>query len=570
MTRRARWIVFALFLLIFLVVLPIMAMYGLFRGGIEFTRGKGTVLVVSVKGNMHEYHPSFSPADIFGRGEQSLTDILTCLRRAGDDRDVEAVILRIFPSGAGSAKCEEVRMAVSRLKERGKEVLAYSPLLVNNHYLLAAEADSVFMPPSGYLIINGPAASAAFLGGTMEKLDIKPNIHSIGDYKTAAEAFTRTERSPESEEMAGWLLRDIFDRFIDTISEKRNMDRAIVTGLVNRAVYSPSSASGSGLIDGIRYWDQVTGRFRDAGMNITGWRDYLNRSGPGYPGGGERIGVVHVQGTIVMGKSGFDPSAGVTAGSKSLVRELRRVRRDDRIKAVILRVDSPGGDGMAGEMVSRQVELTARTKPVVVSMSDVAASGGYQISYRADRIVALPGTVTGSIGSITGKMNMRGFYRKIGFSRDEMSAGEKGLMFSDYRDFSRQEWDVLKEEHWDFYGNWIEDIARCRGMREGEVDSLGRGRVWTGEQARERGLVDHVGDLATAVEVASRLSGIASPEKVKLLHYPERAGILKAIFSGGLVENSLAYAAYSILHPQNSSDRYFIRCLAPGYPPPLR
>jgi protease-4 len=404
------------------------------------------------------------------------------------------------------------------------------------------------MPPSGYLLVTGPASSALFVRGTLDKLGIRPNIHRIEDYKTAAEMFTETERSPASREMARWLLGDLSARFVEQIAAGRGRDERTVRGWIDRGLYSPRRAHETGLIDGVRYWDELKGYFDDADVRCVGWNEYLGGSGGiQHAGHGPRVAVIHAQGQIVMGESGFDVTSGPRMGSESIIRELRRARRDPAVKAVVLRVDSPGGDGIAGDMIAREVELTADEKPVVVSMSDVAASGGYEISYRADRIVALPGSVTGSIGSIMGKLNMRGLYNTIGMTKDEIATSEKSLIFSDYRDFSPEEWRVVREEHWEFYRNWIAEIARFRGMSYEAVDSLARGRVWTGAQAAERGLVDDVGGFGRAVAVACELADIDDPAEVTIVHLPTRLNLLRMLLSGGVLEDAAAGLLHRIL-----------------------
>ena len=290
-------------------------------------------------------------------------------------------------------------------------------------------------------------------------------------------------------------------------------------------------------------------------MRIVEMCDYLASSTSMYAGVLEpKIAVVHVQGEIVMGDSGFDMAAGGTAGSETIIRALRKARDDNSVKAVVLRVDSPGGNAFAGDMISREVELTSNVKPVVVSMSDVAASGGYEVAYRADRIVALPGSITGSIGSITGKFNMRGFYNKIGITKDEMGIGDKALIFSDYRDFSEAEWRVIEEEHWAFYRNWVEDIALHRNMRFGEVDSMARGRVWTGDQALAKGLIDETGGQYRAVEIACEMAGVEDPSQITLLHLPRPMTFLQSILSGQFVRSIVAYSAHTMLRDFTAED----------------
>lgn len=545
MTKRWKQLLLLLFLVLFLVVIPLMAFFGLFKGGIQIETGKRAV-VVDVRGSMLDYGPHFPAGIILARRENTQTDVLAAIDKAARDKRVEALVLRVFPSAAGTAKCEEIRDALHRFRKTGKRVITFSPMLFNHHYLIACASDSVFMPPGGYLLLSGPASSATFVRGTLDKLGITPNIHRIGRYKSAAEFFTERERTPESREMTERLLDDFYTRFVETVAMDRAVGEDTVRAWIERALFSPQSALRDGLIDGVHYWDQIAAVFHDDSIDLVRSREYLRPAGSFSPGA-PRVAVIHAQGRIMMGESGIEPMEGLTMGSETIIRELRRARTSSRIKAVILRVDSPGGDALAGEMISREVEITSRTKPVVVSMSDVAASGGYEISYRADRIVALPGSVTGSIGSLLGKMNMRGFYNRIGVTKDEIGVGEKALIYSDYRDFSAEEWDVIREEHWAFYRNWIADIARYRDMTVEAVDSLGRGRVWTGGEAIERGLIDGLGGLDRALAVACELAGIADPSRVVLVHFPERLSLLQALLSDDFFDSVIGYTLHAAL-----------------------
>ncbi len=549
MSRQWKQLLLFLFFALFLVVVPVVALIGLMgKDAGSALKGGNAVVVIDIDGELLDYQPYSTPLSIFTEREPDLTGILSTIKRASEDGRVQALILRIFPSGAGAAKCGEIRAALGSFRETGKKVIAYSPVLVGNHYMLACGADSIFMPPSGYLVIPGPASSAVFIRGMLDKLGINPNIHRIGDYKSAAEMITETGRTPESRRMTQWLLEDMYEGFVASVASDRGRSEDTVRTWIDRGLYSPRRALENGLIDGMRHWDQVRGSLEGGDVGIIPASDYLKGYGPAYgSGSGPAVAVVHAQGEIVMGERGWDAFTGQTAGTETVIRELKRARRNGRIKAVILRIDSPGGDGIAGGMISREVEMTSRVKPVVVSMSDVAASGGYEIAYRADRIIAMPSSITGSIGSITGKMNMRGLYGKIGVTKDEMGVGDNALILSDYRDFSESEWDVLREEHWEFYRNWIEEIARFRDMRIGEVDSVARGRVWTGRQAEEVGLVDGTGGIDRAFEVACELAGIDDPEGVHMIHMPGRIGLLRGLFSGRTVEDTAARLLYRMI-----------------------
>ncbi|HVO77090.1 MAG TPA: signal peptide peptidase SppA [Candidatus Bathyarchaeia archaeon] len=544
MTERSKRLILVLFLLGFLVVIPLIAIV---TWGPSAKPVSGSAAVVlDIEGEMLEYHPTFTAGLFFGKREMTLTDALACINEAARDQRVKGLVLKIYPSGAGVAKCEEIAQAVDRFRKSHKPVIAFSPVLEGHHYLIACAADSIFMPPAGYLIIPGPASSAVFVRGALDKLGIRPNIHRIEDYKSAAEMFTEKERTNKSRAMTERLLGGIFEHYVADMAAGRRCSEDAVLSWIDRGLYSPERALDSGIIDGVRYWDEIEASFEDKGVELVEARDYL-RDARAAGLAGPHIAIVHAQGLITMGESGYDPMNGLTMGSETIIEALRAVREDDNVKAVILRVDSPGGDGLAGNMISREVELTAKEKPVVVSMCDVAASGGYEISYRADQIVAMPGTITGSIGSITGKMNARGLYNKLGITKDEIGTGRNSLINSDYQDFSPEEWDLVKEEHWAFYRSWIEEIAGFREMSVDSVDSLGRGRVWTGEEAAANGLIDGVADLNGAVGVACELAGIADSSRAALVHYPRRVSIFQEILSRNFLEDAVSYAIHEAL-----------------------
>jgi len=545
MTDRGSRIALLVIIFVFLIVLPLIALMNISVKPVPSAfKGDSIAVVLSIRGELYDYEPYFAPGMIFGGKPTSLVDIVGLLNDVAKDRRAKVVVIKLFPSTAGVAKCEEIESAVKRIQEAGKSVYVFSPIISGTEYRIASAADSIFMPSSGYLITPGYATSAMFMKGTLDKLGIKPNFDRIGEYKSAPETYTEKKYTTKSRNMIKWLLEDLYVRFINSVAENRSVNTEIVRSWVDRAVFSPQTALENGLIDKIKHWDQIVDDLEAKGLKVVGAskysRNYLRRAGST-----SRIAVVHAQGVITMGKSGFDFSSGVRMGSESVVEELRRVRKDKRVKAVVLRVDSPGGDAIASDLISREVAITSQVKPVVVSMSDVAASGGYEISFRADKIVANPSTLTGSIGSFMGKFNMRGFYNKLGFTKDEIGYGDKSLIFSDYRDFSDDEWKVIREEHWNFYRHWIEEIAKYRGMSVSRVDSLGRGRVWTGRQALENGLIDEIGGLYDAIKLACRLAGVDS-NRVAVVHYPTRISILRRLLGGELIDDMICYKLYRL------------------------
>jgi protease-4 len=262
---------------------------------------------------------------------------------------------------------------------------------------------------------------------------------------------------------------------------------------------------------------------------------------------------VHTAGFILSGKNGFNPSVGTTLGDESVLRDLQDAIDDDDVKAIVLRIDSPGGEVLASDTIGNAVERATEEKPVVVSMVDVAASGGYMMAYRASRIIALPNTITGSIGSFTGKFNLHGLYSKLGLTKEFVTRGSYPLIDSDYSDWSADEESLIVRQHWEDYDAWIDDIAATRKMESAAVDSVARGRVWTGRQALDRKLVDELGDLRHAVEVASTLADLPRDAKPRLVHYPKPMGLLDVIQErSDLLSAAAAHWARGALLPKGS------------------
>jgi protease-4 len=295
-------------------------------------------------------------------------------------------------------------------------------------------------------------------------------------------------------------------------------------------VLQPQEALEAHLIDGVRQRQDLLARFADRDgtprlVSVERYRKLPARSGRG----GRAIAIVHTQGFILSGKNTYNPALGTVLGDASVIRDLEAAVRDDDVAAIVLRIDSPGGDAMASDAIGHAVERATKAKPVVVSMVDMAASGGYMMAYRASRIVALPTTLTGSIGSFTGKLNVHGLYDKLGLTKDFVTRGDYPLLWSDYHDWSAREESLVAREHWDDYNRWIADVAAHRNLAAAAVDSVGRGRVWSGKQALGIGLVDEVGDLERAVQVAQELAKLAPGDRPRRVHYPKETGLMDVL-----------------------------------------
>jgi len=431
-------------------------------------------------------------------------------------------------------------------------VYAFGDYLDRDAIYLASACDSIFTPPSAYINFIGMATVAEHVKKTLDKLGINPNIHKIKEYKSAAEIVTREDMSPEAKEMRKWMLNEFWDIELAAISRDRDIPLERLEELMEQALFVADEARDAGLIDRLMYWNELGEKLKgedDEELRTVCQCDY-EKVEPEKLGlkGKKKIAVVHAQGMIGGRTNRIDPIFGVMMGHESVSDDLKAAGKDDDVVAVVFRIDSGGGEGLASDLMCHEVEVLSRKKPVVVSMVDVAASGGYYIAYKGSKLVADPMTITGSIGSISGKFNMTGFYDKLGITHDYVTKGPMAMIYSDLRDFTPDEWEIFKKNHWDGFNMWLADVAKQRGMTFEEAEKLALGRVWSGRQAKANGLIDELGGLHRAIELAKELAELPSDEKVTLVHYPKPAGGLLSSLLGGGLKASVHWAAYQYLH----------------------
>jgi protease-4 len=406
------------------------------------------------------------------------------------------------------------------------------------------------MPPTAYFTCMGMAVHTDHVKNTLEKLRIKPNMHRIKDYKSAAEMIVREDMSPQSRENKNWMLEEYWDIYCSALEEDRGITEEQVIAAMEKALFMIEEAVEAGFVDSMMYWDQFKDFLAggDGELKTVSQEDY-EKIEPASLGlkGKKKIAVVHAQGTIGGRKTRLDPMLGIMMGHESVCAQLRAAREDEDVAAVVFRVDSPGGEGLASDLISREVKVTADEKPVVVSMVNVAGSGGYAISYRATKIVADATTVTGSIGSINAKFNTEGFERMLGITHDTAEKGPHANMFSPYRDFTEEEWKIFTENHWAGFNAWLRQVAQFRGMTFEEVEKLAHGRVFTGRQGAANGLVDEVGTLERAVDLAKELAGVGADEKVTIEHFPKRKSFFEELLSGGAFTTAARYVVWRFI-----------------------
>jgi protease IV len=545
-TRKAILIILGILGAIVLVCLiGIGIIWSIFRKGEPPIRDN-SLLTLRVAGPLPDYTPDDPFKRLFGGPDQSLTGLVMQFKKAKVDRRIKGILLDVNLSGVGWGKAEEIRDAITDFRSSGKPVYAYIEFGLNKEYYIATACDKIIVPPPGELFINGLAADVMFFRGSLDKLGIYPDIYQIGKYKSAGDMFTQKKMTDAHREYINELLDDLYNRYVNAIAQARHKTPDEVRALIDNAPYNAIKAKEAGLIDDALYKDDVEKQFKKqfgykdtdtfTPVRAADYRDVspeslgLNK--------GERIAVIYATGDIGSGSSQNSPSGDQSIGSDTVAKALNDAAADKTLKAIVLRVDSPGGSGLASDVIWHAVEAANQKKPVVVSMSDVAASGGYYISASAAKIISQPSTITGSIGVVAGKPVMRGFYDWLGISNEYVLRGKNAGMFRETERFSDDE--RAKFEDWiktTYYQDFVPKVAKGRNKDPQFIDSVGQGRVWTGAQAKDRGLVDEFGGLDKALEVAKQLAKIPAEKGVERVILPYPTTFLQELLSGG-TENS--------------------------------
>jgi protease-4 len=493
------------------------------------------------------------PDDVVGQfigGEvATVRSFVDSLRKASRDARVTTVLL--MPGSLDLpfwGKIQELRDAVVEFRKSGKTVIAFLEYGGDREYYLASAANRVFLLPTSPLDLTGVASYEIFLRGTLDKIGAYPDFHHIGDYKTATNQLTETSMTPAHREMSESLNRDMYEQLVRGIAASRKKSEADVRALLDQGPFLPEDALRAGLVDDLAYEDQLDDRVpqlkRGTGdarrIEDSEYRRVTARSVGIRPR--SRIAVIYAVGVIAGGRSSFDPMNGAVAGSDTIVEQIRRIRDDSSVKAIVLRVDSPGGSSTASDVIWRELMITRDEKParpLITSMSDLAASGGYYIAMPGQVIVAQPATLTGSIGIYTGKMVTGGTLGKLGISAETVKSGRNADMYSPLTPFSPEQRTKVDQYMQAFYDQFVEKVAESRHLTPERVDAMAQGRVWTGRQARELGLVDQLGGLDAALAIAKQRANIPADEDVELVVYPPRRSFYEALaeqFGGGATQ----------------------------------
>jgi protease-4 len=416
-------------------------------------------------------------------------------------------------------------------KKSGKPIIAYLQGPTTREYYLATVADKIYMPPEDTLYIKGLRAEMMYFKNTLDKVGVQAEFYHIGKYKDFGDMFTQTAMTPETREVMNSVLDDVYAHLTNTFAEARKKTPEEIHAIIDDGPFTATQAKAKGLIDDLRYEDEVYGdmkaTLKQKDLKKLSYLDYAKASGSSAGEGGKRIALLVGDGDILRGDPGGNGDEGIVSGP--FIKLVRKVANDADVKGVILRVNSPGGDAIASDLILREVKLLSMKKPTVISMSDLAASGGYYMAMTGDPIIAYPGTYTGSIGIIFGKVNMKGLYDKIGITKDILTRGKNANIDSDYHPLTDAGKEKLKESLEEFYKGFVSKAATSRKKTYQQLDELAQGRVWLGSQAKQNGLVDELGGLDRAVELVKQKAGIPASEKIHLVPYPGRRSIFEEL-----------------------------------------
>ena len=499
----------------------------------------GSTLIFNLEGEV----PEKAPIELglpFLRDQPSLTveQVWENFKKAAADPRIKAIVFEPRNLRIGWGKLQEIRQEMLDFRKSGKPLVAFLRGAGAREYYLATAADRIYMTPEDLLDVKGLRVEGLFLKNTMSKLGVRVDIVHAGKYKDAGDLFTRTSMSPETHEVLDAILDQYFGDLVEVIAAGRQKDRQQVRAAIDNGPFFGRQALDAGLVDALGFEDLAAG---DLAKRL-GQRELVKTSIKSYArvpaasigaAGGARIAFIVGEGEIARGDDSNTLGNTSSIRSGAFTKLLHDVQNDSNIKGAILRVDSPGGDGIASDDILYAAKSLSRTKPVVISMGDVAASGGYFISMTGDPVLAYPNTLTGSIGVILARFDLHGLYDKIGIDKQVLKRGQYADLDSDYEPLTGKNLEKLTREVDHFYDAFVSRVAEGRRRPAAQIEPIAQGRVWTGAQAKQNGLVDNLGGIDAAIELIRQRAHIGSSEKVTLVVYPPKRSLWDALLARG-------------------------------------
>lgn len=498
---------------------------------------KGSVLTIKLSGEIPEQYQ--------GRFMQglSLPQICENLVKAANDPRVAGVFLSIEPLSCGWGKLDEIRRHLEYYKQSGKFLVGYMAVGGEKEYYLASLCPELYCPPGAYISIVGLKVQGQFLGGVLEKIGVQPQVQRIGKYKSFGDQLQRKDMSEPNREMLTALLDDIYGNFLEQVSIAKGKTKEEVEALFDAGIYKVEDLKSGGWITDIKYADEIEEMLKkrteanmEKPLRTVLYKKYsrVNKWTLGLDGGSNRIAVIRAAGGISRTAGGGLPgSSGEGIASDTFIEKIRFVREAKQFKAVIIRIDSGGGDALASDLMWREIKMLAEKKPVIASMADVAASGGYYMAMAAGVILAEPLTITGSIGVVSAKFNLGRLYERVGFAKEYISRGKYAELDADQRPFRPEEEAYFKESAMNSYTSFRNKAAESRSIAIEKMEDVAQGRVWTGKAALEHGLVDTLGGISKAIAIAKQKAGIPEDQKVSLVELSKRQASPLALLRGG-------------------------------------
>ncbi len=539
MIKRAfRWLLQTVAVLIVLGIVALLSEY------ISHRVQPGSVLVVTFKGPVVE-RGSVNFLGMLSPRETPLNVMRVALTKAAKDQRISGLAIKIIDTQMELSQAQEIAGLIGKFRDSGKWTSAYvetagemSP--GNLPYLVAAATGEVSLMPEGELDLVGVGVREVFARGTLDWVGVRPNFASMGKYKSAANVFTEKDFTPAQREEDEALVGAMFDQIVGQTAKERGINVEQMRAIVDQAPLNAGLSLKTHMVERLEYDDQFTDRIKHHGggkHRMVDFTDYVHPSMLSGFGSQDQIALIYCDGEIVRGQAeGIGLTGTEMAASDDMDEAFKIARENDSIRAVILRVDSPGGSVIASELIRRAAELTAHKKPIIVSMSGYAASGGYWVSTPASLIFAEPGTITGSIGVLGGKFNLGPAAQKIYLNSGAVTRGANVEMFDEFTDFTPRQMKIFQDQLLgDTYQKFLKVVADSRHMSVQDVDAIAQGRVWTGEQAAQNKLVDQLGGFSEALAAAKKAAKLPPDREVALVELPEQPGPLAKLLSGGLI-----------------------------------
>jgi protease-4 len=493
-----------------------------------------SVLVLRLSGDVPERAP-VELSSIFGSTNSTLTvsDVWMLLRKAAVDPHIRAVVLEPEGLSAGWAKLAEIRTDLEQFRKSGKPVYAFLRAPGGREYYVSLPADRIYLGDQEPVYLKGLRAEAMYFKKALDKLGVTVDVEHAGKYKDFGDMFTRSDMSPETHEVLASLVTNLYGNLVDRIAAARKKTPDQVRALIDQGPFTATQALNAGLVDEVRFEDQMWGELGDklGARPIKAAASQYAMVPPEAAGlpGHSHIALIVGSGDIVEGGPNDDGSEEGMITAYGFNKLLRQAGGDSNIRGVVVRIDSPGGGSTASGEIWREMNLLSKKKPLVISMSDVAASGGYYMAMTGDPVVAYPQTETGSIGVVFGKPDLHGLYDKLGVTKDAVQEGKHADIDSDYTELTPDERQLLRQGIDENYRDFVSKVAAARHRSYDQIEPLSQGRVWLGSQAKQNGLVDELGGLDTAISLVKRKANIPDGENVTLMVYPPRESLFNML-----------------------------------------